>query len=66
MVIGKLKSLLDQQVDFTLTLLTSFPSAHGECKSSNGLASFHGLWTSILEGGGSDPQPGNKEKKLYG
>jgi hypothetical protein len=61
-----LSTSLDRRVDFTLTLLTSFLWAHDECKSSHGPALFHGSWTSVLEGGGPDPQSGKKKEKLYG
>jgi hypothetical protein len=52
-------------VDNILTLLTSFSWAHGEWKSSHGPASFRGSWTTVLEKGGPDPQPGKKGEKLH-
>jgi hypothetical protein len=55
MVIGKLKYLIELGVDIPPTVLTSFPWAHGECKSSHALASFRGSWTSVLEDGGPIP-----------
>jgi hypothetical protein len=64
MVIGKLKYLIELGLEHT-TILTLFPWAHGECKSSHSLASFRGSWTSVLEGGGPDPQPRKKGEKLH-
>jgi hypothetical protein len=55
MIIGKLKYVIEPGLEYTSTVLMSFPWVHGECKSSHGPASFHGSWTSVLEDG--DPVP---------
>jgi hypothetical protein len=50
MVIGNLNYLIVPASGLYPHPLDLFPWAHGECKSSHGLASFCGSWTSVLEG----------------